>query len=352
MTMQTHGAAMPSLPSMTASFGPPSDHVTATVARVTMSDEPPLRRADALVELALDLQKRPRDPQELVDALYLYDQALELLHDDPVARARILAGRGGALRRMPGSGVEELKQAREAFASALPVLREAGDAEEVAEVEMSYALVLHALAPTGLAKLQDAVQAYQRALRTFDAKRYPREFATLHNNLATAYLSLRLAPEKEGLKEAMAVQSFREALKVVTLEQDPTEYAMLQNNLGNALQAMRSAHPWENLTRALEAYDEALKVRTEFDTPVEFANTISNQANALMNLPDDPEHPERGNPNRLRRAIALFHKAADVFRRHHLPERAEMVKRLAAELDADLRGGVATSGATDEEPDA
>jgi len=322
----------------------PSAHVTAAVERLATSHEPALQRADALVELALDLQKQPRDPQELIDALYLYDQAMGLVNGDAVARARILAGRGGALRRMPGSGLEELRQARDAFGEALPVLREAGDAEEVAEVEMSYGLVLHAMAPTGQAKLQDAVQAYQRALRTFDADRYPREFATLHNNLATAYLSLRLAPEKEGLKEAMAVQSFREALKVVSMEEDPTEFAMLQNNLGNALQAMRSSHPWENLLRAIEAYDEALKVRSEYDTPVEFANTISNKANALMNLPDDPEHPEEGNPGRLRQAIALFHKAADVFKRHHLADRAEMVKRIAAELDADLRGAAASSG--------
>lgn len=336
-----------SMPSHESNGSSPSTHVTAAVERLEASDEPPLQRADALVELAMDLQKQPRDPQELIDALFLYDRAMDLVKEDAVARARILAGRGGALRRMPGSGLAELQQARDAFVEALPILREAGDAEEVAEVEMSYGLVLHAMAPTGQAKLQDAVQAYQRALRTFDAERYPREFATLHNNLATAYLSLRLAPEKEGLKEAMAVQSFQEALKVVTLEQDPSEYAMLQNNLGNALQAMRSSHPWENLLRALEAYDEALKVRTEYDTPVEFANTIANKANALMNLPDDPEHPEKGNPDRLRQAIALFHKAADVFQRHHLPERAQMVKRFAAELDAELRGAAATSGDDD-----
>ncbi|NVB40876.1 hypothetical protein G6O69_23760 [Pseudenhygromyxa sp. WMMC2535] len=332
----------------------PSPHVAATVERLRASEQPAIQRADALVELATDLQKQPRDPQELIDALYLYDEALALVAGqdgegseggDAVARARILAGRGAALRRMPGSGVEELLAARDAFAEALPVLHEAGDAEEVAEVEMSYGLVLHALAPAGMAALKDAVQAYQRALRTFDAQHYPREFATLHNNLATAYLSLRLAPEKEGLREAMAVQSFRQALEVVTLEEDPSEYAMLQNNLGNALQAMRSSHPWENLLRAVEAYDAALEVRTEYDTPVEFANTLANKANALMNLPDDVDAPERGNPDRLRQAIALLHKAGDIFARCYLPDRAQIVKRLAAELDADLRGAATGGGA-------
>ncbi|MEM1349113.1 MAG: hypothetical protein AAGI01_11190, partial [Myxococcota bacterium] len=264
-------------------------HVVAMVEQIASTEMPPLERAEALIEIALDLQKQPKDPQDLHDALYLYERAAEWTADHRLATARVHAGRGAALRRLPGSGLAELEQARDAFEDALPVLRADGEAEELAEVEMSFGLVLQALAAANRATLPDAIAAYQRALRTFGKHAYPREYAILHNNLATAYLSMKLSPEKDVMREAMAVQSFRQALEVVTLLEDPSEYAMLQNNLGNALQAMRTAHPLENLRRAVEAYDEALKVRTPYDTPVEFANTATNTANALMNLPDDPD---------------------------------------------------------------
>lgn len=313
-----------------------SPHVQAMIDRVDEADRPALEKAESLVEVAFDLQKQPRAPQDLFDALALYDRAADLAREHPLARARSLAGKGAALRRMPGTGLEELTSAQDAFIEALPILREAGEPEEVAEAELTYGLVLQALASSGKAPLPDAVQAYQRALRVFTSEAYPREFAVIHNNLATAYLSMRLAPDREVMREALAVQSFREALKVVTLQDDPSEYAMLQNNLGNALQALRSKHPTENLLRAIEAYDEALKVRTRYDTPVEFANTIANKANALMNLPDDPEHPDRGNPRNLREAAQLLHEADQLFRAHGLEDRAHMVQEVLESLAPDL----------------
>ena len=321
-----------------------SEHVQATVTTIKSSGRPEIEMAESLVEVAFDLQKKPKSPQDLVDALYLYEHALELSSETPLARARALAGRGGALRRMPGLGAEQLQLAQSCFKEALVVLREAGDAEEVAEVEMSHGLVIQALANFGEAKLEDAIQAYHRALSTFTKDAFPREFATIHNNLATAYLSMRLAPEREVIREALAVQSFQEALKVVTLEEDPTEYAMLQNNLGNALQAMRSSHPIDNLHRAVEAYDEALKVRTAYDTPVEYANTLANKANALMNLPD-PAPPEGaapavassvGNPQNLIEAVRLLEEAADVFDKAGVSDRAQIVRELSGSLKAEL----------------
>ncbi len=325
-----------------------SEHVQATVAQTIASGRPAIEMVESLVEVAFDLQKKPKSPQDLHDALYLYDHALARATDLPLARARALAGRGGALRRMPGLDSEHLLRAKQSFEEGLAVLREAGDAEEVAEVEMSYGLVLQALANFGLAPLEQAVQAYHRALSTFTRDRLPREFATIHNNLATAYLSMKLAPEREVIREALAVQSFQEALKVVTLNEDPTEYAMLHNNLGNALQAMRTSHPIENLQRAVEAYGEALKVRTEYDMPIEYANTLANKANALMNLPDPSPHDTFGegvatpaggvgNPQNLIEAIRLLRKSAEVFAAHGVSDRAAMVTELADSLASELK---------------
>lgn len=313
-----------------------SPHITATLERIEATGASPLEQAEALVEVAMDMQRRPRTPQELFDAVFLYERAAGLAGDNGLARARAVAGKGSALRRIPGVGVEHLEAALQAFEDALPALRADGEAEEIAEVEMNYGLVLQSLAGAGRAQLPLAIQAYHRALRTFTATAYPREYAILHNNLATAYLSTRLEPGKEGMREALAVQSFKEALAVVTLEEDPVEYAMLQNNLGNALQATRTRRQLENLAEAVVAYDEALKVRTPHDTPVEYANTISNKANALMNLPDDPGNLDAGNPQNLRAAIALLNEAASVFGAAGIPDRAAVVAQLAGELQAEL----------------
>ena len=314
----------------------PSAHIEATVDKIQTSEVSRLEQAEAFVEVALDLQKQPKEMQDLLDALFLYQKAEEMTEEHPLARARAIAGRGTALRRMPGSGLEELTLACEAFEEALPIMREQGTEEETAEVEMNYGLVLQALASAGKAPITKAVETYHRALRFFTRKLFPREFAILHNNLATAYLSMRLSPEREVMREALAVQSFQEALKVINLEEDPTEYAMLQNNLGNALQAMRSKHPWEDLHRAVEAYNEALKVRTPHDTPIEYANTLTNKANALMNLPDDMEQPQLGNPQHLTEAAKMLREAETIFTQHHVHDRAHIVGSLAGELEQEL----------------
>lgn len=315
----------------------PSPHILAALAQAGATETASgLAQAEALVAMAVDLQTQPKTAQDLVDAIFLYRRAEELAGDDRVARARAIAGRGVALRRVPGYTMDALFDARACLDQALEVLRVDGGDEEVAELEMNLGLVVHALAGAQQAPIKDAITAYQAALRYFVADRFPREFATLHNNLATAYLAMRLAPEKEGLREALAVQSFQEALRVVTLDDDPVEYAMLQNNLGNALQAVSSAHRFENLERALIAYDEALRVRTRHAMPVEHANTLVNKANALMNLPDHPD--AETNPKNLANAIELLATAEALFREHGVLDRAEIVAECRTGLESELRG--------------
>lgn len=72
----------------------PSSHVEATVERVEATAATPLQRAEALVEVAMDLQKQPRQVQDLIDALYLYEEAMRRTTEYPLSHARALAGRG------------------------------------------------------------------------------------------------------------------------------------------------------------------------------------------------------------------------------------------------------------------
>jgi len=331
-------------------------------SHVATMEAGPLEKIEMLAEMALGLQQKPKSVQQLHDATALYDHALRLclgadssalreaaapLPDPalssgaaPLLAARLRVRKASALRAIPGPGIEFLSLARNELERALPVLRASGaDPEEVADAEMSLGVVLQSLAGVRAAKITDAIAAYQRATRVFARQRFPREFAILQNNLATAYLSIPVTDERSKMREALAVQAFSEALAVVTLVDDPVEYAMLQNNLGNALQYAASGHPIQNNLRALEAYDEALKVRTARDTPVQYANTVANRANCLRNLPDDPARPDAGNRLRLMEAVELYTEAARIFLQQGELEKAELVREARDELRVELGDG-------------
>ena len=311
--------------------------IRAALETADAEDVAPAERADMLVEIAMGLQQRPKHPDQLRAAVALYERAIDLCApDDYVTTARIRARMGTALQAIPSETCDDLIRARDAYESASKVLAVGGVPEECAEIDLNLGLVLQALAGAGRGKITDAIAAYQRALLTFDKVAFPQEYAILQNNLASAFLSIPFTDERSKMREALAVQSFEEGLRVVNLIDHPVEYAMLQNNLGNALQYSSSSHRVENNLRALDAYDEALKVRTLSAAPVEYANTIANRANALANLPDDPEHPERGNRANLERARDAYAEARDIFVAHGEREKATLVAAAGDEIAAEL----------------
>lgn len=313
------------------------EELRAALSAAQDESSPAVDRAEMLMEMAMGMQQRPRTPEHLVGAVRLYDRALELCPlGEPLLSARIRARRATALQIMPGEDTSFLEAARKDYEAALPAMHESGSPEEIAEVEMNLGLVLQALAGAGRARLTDAISAYQRSLRTFDRERFPKEFAILQNNLATAFLSIPMSDERGRMREALAVQAFEEALRVVTLVDHPVEYAMLQNNLGNALQYASSSHAVENNLRALTAYDEALRVRTRQAMPLEYANTIANRANCLWNLPDDPEAPERGNAANLRAARGAYAEAREIFAVHGESERANQAGSALGQIEREL----------------
>jgi tetratricopeptide (TPR) repeat protein len=290
-------------------------------------------RAQMLMELAMGLQQRPKTRAHLMASINLYDAALEACPpNEALWLARIHARRATALQAVPEHGVTLIEQARGAYERAIPTLGRLGSAAEVAEAEMNLGLVLQYLAGAGRARITDAIAAYQRALRTFDAKRYPVEFALLQNNLATAYLAMPFTDERAKIREALAVQCFEESLKVVNLIEHPVEYAMLQNNLGNALQSVASGHRLENHRRAIAAYDEALKVRTRGSAPVEYANTLANKASCLTRLGDLPDGDRLAT---LEAAQACYAEAREIFETHGEDERARIVAEALAALESE-----------------
>lgn len=301
-------------------------------------------KVEMLMQIAMGLQNKPKSPTQLQNAVILYNKALQLCPPNETLQiARINARKATAYQAIPENGSENLEQARIALESAIPELAENGSPEERAEAEINLGLVIQSLFAFNKAAIQDAINAYQRALKVFERESFPAEFAIIHNNLATAFLSMQTNSETGKMREALAVQSFQEALSVVSITDQPTEYAMLQNNLGNALQSVRSSHGVENSLRALEAYDEALRVRTLSDTPLEYANTICNKANCLCALPDDFEHPDKGNRRNLREALGLYQQAQSIFEKFGEVAKSQTIKEMITELEVDVGTGEAGS---------
>jgi tetratricopeptide (TPR) repeat protein len=319
-----------------------ADEVKAALAAAEDADVHPAERAEMLMEIAMGLQQRPKTPDQLHAAVDLYDRALTILpEDERLLGARIIARKGTALQAIPEDSTASLEKARKAFEQAIPTLIDFGKPEEIAEAEMNLGVVVQNLAGANRARIVDAIAAYQRALRTFDRIRFPRDYAILQNNLATAFLSMPFTDERGKMREALAVQAFEEGLKIVSLIDHPSEYAMLQNNLGNALQYASSSHVAENNLRALDAYAEALKVRTRDAAPLEYANTIANRANCLWNLPDDPERPEDGNADNLRVARAAYGEAREIFMAHGERDKARIVAEATDQIEREILSAAA-----------
>ncbi len=307
--------------------------VKAALEAIASESATTQEKIEMLIEMAHGFVKKPKTAQDLQNAIGLYNRAHEMCSQDyPLLKARVKVGMAGVLQLIPDGGAELLLQAKKQLEEALVILQQLASPEEIAEAQMNLGLVLQSLAQLNLAKMADSIQIYQEALQVFTWNKYPQEYAILYNNIAIAYLSMSMGSQKQYLFEGLAVQSFETALKRINIIDHPREYAMLQNNLGNALQYLPSAHPLDNIMRAIAAYDEALKVRNAKDTPLEYANTISNKANALCNLPDNPNKPERGNYQNLLQARAYYQEALEIFTQHGQIQQAQILVKILEEM--------------------
>lgn len=294
-------------------------------------------KAEMLMEMAMGIQQKPKSVKQLEDAIELYKRAIKICPESSILlRSRIKARQATVYQQLPDGGHQELFLAQDLFNEALKTFKEYELKEEAAETELNLGLISQALAQNGMGKLQDAIQHYHNALRTFTKENYPQDFAVLHNNLAICYLSMPMSDERGKMREALAVQSFEEVLKVINMIDHPSEYAMIQNNLGNALQYASTSHALANNLRALEAYDEALKVRNPKDTPMEYANTIANKANVLRNLPDDAKDLTKGNQENLKKSMTLYEEARNIFKQFGQTQGIEQISETLKEINQEL----------------
>lgn len=86
-------------------------------------------------------------------------------------------------------------------------------------------------------------------------------------NLSSAYYFRMWEDRAENLEQA--INAFQQALRVYSCEKFPTQWSVIHNNLGNAYSNRIRQDRVEKLERAIAAYQQSLKVRTREKFPIE-----------------------------------------------------------------------------------
>ena len=224
----------------------------------------------------------------------------------PEHRAALYVALGDALStlgtREPGT--DRLEQAAEAYGRALTVYTRQHAPLEWAKVQHALGLALRALADreTGTERLAQAVAAHHAALNVFSRKYTPRYWAAVQGNLGTVLR--RLGELETGTAQLEhAIATHRAALEVFTRERAPDDWAFEQDHLGNALSILgERKNSTALLYQALNAHRAALEVLTRDRVPFSWATTQHNLGVTLMTL------------GRRERGTVLLEQSVDAFR--------------------------------------
>jgi CHAT domain-containing protein len=165
------------------------------------------------------------------------------------------------------------------------------------------------------------------------------------NNLGNAYLDRIRGDKAENLENAIA--AYQEALKVRTFEAFPQDWAPTQNNLAHAYFYRIRGDKAENLENAITSYHNALKIRTKDDYPLSCLSTARNLATlhyseeqwqpateaynlaieAVENARLEALNPQ-SKAETLSNAIDVFHRIVQAHLKLNQPEKAlEYVER-------------------------
>ena len=145
-----------------------------------------------------------------------------------------------------------------------------------------------------------AVAACKEALIYRTAEQYPLAYAATENNLGNAYFALTEEGSAAGESLQQAHDAFSRALQVYSKEKHPRQYATTQNNLANVYLAWRTAPAGEegdaessgegmlptHCLKAIRAAEEALSVFTFDESPEDYSEAQATLWLAYLTLAD------------------------------------------------------------------
>ena len=259
------------------------------------------------------------DNAALRQAIGAYGRALELSPRDraPIDWARTQSNLGFALSRLGEreSGTARLEDAVIAFRDALKELTRQRAPLDWAQTQNKLGYALWALGErydSGTAFLEEAVDACREALKESTREVMPLDWAGAQNTLGNAFLALaehESDPARHAARLDDAINAYCKALEERTRERAPLDWATTQNNLGYALLALEQRESGTaHLEQAVMACRNALQERTRERVRLRWAKTQNNLANALLALGE-----REGGTARLEEAVAAYGAALEIF---------------------------------------
>jgi hypothetical protein len=180
------------------------------------------------------------------------------------------------------------------------------------------------------ARLLEALDAYNEALKFRRPDTAPLDYAMTQNNRGTVLSDLAASPDEDRRARLLeALDAYNEALKFRRPDTAPLDYAMTQNNRGTVLRDL-AASPDEDrrarLLEALDAYNEALHHYRPDTAPLDYAMTQGNLGYlhaAFLELPGEEKK------DRYEKAIACVVTALSIFSQvGHAPFAQQAVRQL------------------------
>ncbi|WP_208346574.1 tetratricopeptide repeat protein, partial [Aetokthonos hydrillicola] len=161
--------------------------------------------------------------------------------------------------------------------------------------------------------MEIAIAGYEILLTVYTRTAFPQQWATVQNNLGTAYSNRIDGDKAQNLEKAIAAYS--QALEIYTRTAFPQQWATTQNNLGNAYRNRIDGDKAQNLEKAIAAYTQALEIYTRSAFPQDWATTQNNLGNAYSNRIDGDK------AQNLELAIAAFSQALEIYTRSAFPQK-------------------------------
>ncbi|AMW29428.1 CHAT domain-containing protein [Limnospira platensis] len=179
--------------------------------------------------------------------------------------------------------------------------------------------------------LEKAIAYYEAALEVRTRSDYPEDWATTQNGLGIAYSDRIRGERAENLEKAIAY--YEAALEVRTRSDYSENWAATQNNLGSAYSDRIQGERAENLEQAIGYYEAALEVYTRSDYPEDWASMQNNLAVAYL-------YRIRGErADNIEEAIRRYQAALEVYTRTAFPKDWAMTQmNLGNAYDDRIRG--------------
>lgn len=276
------------------------------------------------------IEQGDQSPQTLKMAIRVYEQALKWLSQEQ-ANAKttnqpsLLAGHGATraeilndlanLHWILARATADLEEKIPQMERSICLYQAAIDKIDVGIMPHLYAMVQNNLGTAygdlaryrdSVENLQQAVLAYQEALRYRTEDADAKKRAATQNNLGTAYWHLA-QHQQPVIYLRQAIAAYSEALQFYSPDEDSVTYAMVQNNLGTAYWNLsQHEQPVELLQRAIAAYDIALRYRTADTMPAAHAATQNNLGTAYWHLANHQKHQPAVSQQLLQQAIAAY----------------------------------------------